>query len=678
MSEGKSLHRLFLTFLLGVFFFFGGAVIYFSVDSVTSSIDDSQRKGVMLEFESSLNWLESYIHSQKKALIDLSGFPFIINEVMNSGTDNSELNDYFKHHKILGEFYKISILDIDGEVVYTTKDAPNFEYFNKDFVNQIVDEVVSESISLNKMNHSIYLRIAIPIIFNTRAEGVLALEIPFEKIPLNENFESMEGFLRSLSAGTEENRLFEIGHIPAKYVEISKQFKLLDLMFFYKSDATAGQREITKLFYKLVTIVFFIAFILYFVFAYLGKKLFIEPQLKLLELSNELQQSTLEAQEANSAKSDFLANMSHEIRTPLNGIIGFSKLLLSNDLPKDILDQVHLIRSSSDSLLQILNDILDFSKIEAGKMELDSIAFDVFEMLDSTVQINVPLANKSGNKIRLEIDDDVPQYLNGDPLRIRQIYTNLVSNSLKFTSNSEIVVKLSVQDSLVDGKVTLAGKVVDSGIGISEENQLKLFQAFQQADSSTSRSYGGTGLGLSICSRLLSLMNGSIGVNSKIGVGSTFYFNFDIDTISGTEVKKIEQFDWEQLGSAQFKERLSTFRILVAEDNRVNQTLIKAILKKWGVQFIQIANNGIEAVEAIEKSRFDLCFMDIQMPEMDGYEATEKICQSTSIEDRPILVGLSANILPKEKEKGLACGMHAYLGKPINFEELRNALVQYL
>lgn len=678
MITGQSLHRMFLTFLLGVFFFFGSAVVYFSINSVSDSIEYSQKKAIQFEFDNSLNWLKSFISSKKKALVDLSRFPFIVNAVMNTGSDNFGLNDYFKHHKILGELYKISILDIDGEVVYTTMDHPKFDYFNKDFVNLMTDETINEFVSLNKFDQSIFLRIAVPIVYNKYTEGVLALEIPLEKIPLNENFKSNDNNLRALSAGTKDNRLFEIGNVPGEYIEVSRMFDELNLLFFYKSDATSGQREIEELFFKLLIVIVIIAFILYVVFAYLGRKLFIDPQLQLMKLSSELKESTQKSEEANRYKSEFLANMSHEIRTPLNGIIGFSKLLLSYDLSKEVLDQIKLIRSSSDSLLQILNDILDFSKIEAGKMELESIAFDILEMLDSTVKIHIPMAKESGNTVELIIESDVPRYVLGDPLRLRQVYTNLISNALKFTSNNQVQIHLSSKEIVSDDTVLLLGKVVDSGIGISQENQEKLFQAFSQADTSTSRSYGGTGLGLSICSRLLALMNGSIDVQSEVNVGSTFSFDFEVDIVDESKIERVESFDWEALGDQRFKGRLSSFRILVAEDNRVNQTLIKAILKKWGVEAIQIANNGVEAVEAVKNSSFDLCFMDIQMPEMDGYEATKEICRTLPVDERPIIIGLSANILPTEKAKGLSSGMTAYLGKPINFDELKNALIDYL
>ncbi|MCJ8345453.1 ATP-binding protein, partial [bacterium] len=521
MSKKISIHKLFLIFLIGVFAIFGGSIVYFSLVAVNTSIYESQQRTVQFELKSYSDWLESYIDARTSALEDLSSFPFVANAVMNPTSNMSAMHDYFRYHKILGEFHKISILDIEGEVLYSTLQSPSFDYHHQKFIQQIIDEEITNYSELVRFKEEIFLRLAVPISYRKHAEGVLLLEIPFVSIPLAENLENDASHNHTLSLGSEDQKLLEIGRSPKNYLEISQFFPKLQLKLFYKIDLRKSKELINELFFDLVIMLFMVTFIFFVIFAFVGDKLFVQPQVQLQLLTDELQLATKKAIDASQSKSVFLANMSHEIRTPLNGIIGFCKLLLTMTLNKEAFEYVKVIKSSGDSLSEILNHILDFSKIEAGKLELENMPFNIHKMIDSSIQNFLPIAKQSNNSLQFHISPNVPKYLQGDPLRLRQIFTNLISNALKFTSDGLVLVSLALKEDFGDHQVILEAKVSDTGVGISAENQKRLFEAFEKTDYSSDEVLGGTGLGLSICTKLLDLMGGKISIESEIGEGST-------------------------------------------------------------------------------------------------------------------------------------------------------------
>lgn len=374
------------------------------------------------------------------------------------------------------------------------------------------------------------------------------------------------------------------------------------------------------------------------------------------------------AEAANKAKSEFLANMSHEIRTPLNGIIGFTDLLMKTNLGITQQKYMTTVSQSAHSLLDIINDILDFSKIEAGKLDLYLEKYDINEMLIQVIDLILYESNQKKLKLELNIAADIPRYFWLDSVRLKQILINLLANAVKFTEIGSIKLEVSVITKIDDCNAKIRFTVIDTGIGILEENKKKIFRAFSQEDSSTTRKFGGTGLGLTISNQLLGLMNSRLQLDSTVDLGSTFYFDLELKTSNEAPATiSLYDTDFASINRKVLNTKTNSKKVtvLIVEDNKVNMLLLKTIIKNMPVDAtIFEVINGQQAVEQFEAINPDIIFMDIQMPVMNGYEATEKIRKLLSGKIVPI-IAITAGTEKEEKEKCLKAGMNDYIPKPI-------------
>ena len=375
------------------------------------------------------------------------------------------------------------------------------------------------------------------------------------------------------------------------------------------------------------------------------------------------------AKASSKSKSEFLATMSHEIRTPMTGVMGYADMLLEDVLPKESREKVHKIQTSTRSLLTIINDILDISKMEAGKLEIETIDFNLSSLLNDSVGLfnNNALSNRTEDlSIELSIADDVPRSIKADPTRLRQILINLIGNAVKFTRRGQVKIDVTLDNQSPIPAIEIS--IQDSGIGIAPEVLNVLFKDFSQGDTSITRNFKGTGLGLAICKRLLGLMGGDIHVESKVGSGSRFWFTMPYQTASQEVLESKAVTDAPTRFSV-----VRALNILVAEDTILNQHIIEATLSSFG-HSCSFANDGIEAISALEKKQFDMILMDVRMPKMSGPDATRAIRMMRSSKASIPIVALTADAMAEHIKEYLEAGMNGCVTKPIDRVELAHAI----
>jgi len=397
--------------------------------------------------------------------------------------------------------------------------------------------------------------------------------------------------------------------------------------------------------------------------------------------TRQLEESMLKATEAaeraeaaNKAKSEFMAMLSHELRTPMNGVLGMAGLLDAAELDPQLKHYVHRISQSGTILLNLLDEVLDFSKIESGQLELEHTAFRFADMFEPVLGTMMSRASEKGLTLSMAADPDLPEFLIGDPTRIGQVLFNLIGNAVKFTENGFITVTAHHRQ-LEEGHVELRFEVKDTGIGIPTDRQAEIFEKFTQADVSTTRRFGGTGLGLAICKQLVEMMGGEIGVGSTPGEGSTFVFT--VPCAIGDSSSISTNHDWQQFKASLSEGDGAQFRVLVAEDNIVNQEIIKQMLHSLGLSCDVVAD-GAEAVEAVQRAAYDIILMDLHMPEMDGLEATKIIRDMPGAAAKTPIIAVTADARAEQGEHYRDQGMDGYVTKPFTEENIVRALAECL
>jgi two-component system, sensor histidine kinase len=396
----------------------------------------------------------------------------------------------------------------------------------------------------------------------------------------------------------------------------------------------------------------------------------VKTHVELVRSKKELEIARDMAQGSSRTKSEFLANMSHEIRTPLYGITGMIDLLRMTQLTAKQREYTDIMMLSAGTLLTLINDILDFSKIEAGELQFESTPFDLRKNISNIISILYPKAEEKGLVLKSHTDINIPHEVTGDPTRLNQVVLNLAANAIKFTNKGSVLINARLHENHEESVVVLI-EIIDTGIGIARHNMDKLFRTFSQIDASTTREHGGTGLGLVISKKLTEMMDGTIGVESELGKGSRFWFTCRLHK------SRKEKIRLQEAGRKVEKKKLECLNILLAEDNPVNTKVVQFFLYKMG-QKVDVAENGIIAVDKFKNGNYDLILMDINMPEMDGFEATRLIRQMEEESGRNVrtrIVAMTANAMTGDREKCMETGMDDYISKPFKPSEMERILL---
>lgn len=580
---------------------------------------------------------------------------------------NESIAIFLSHPQFKDIIDHFSIINLSGEILTHS----NIDSIGKRIMPQTLKLIKNSTNPLTKKYKNNY-HIFIPVIHDSELQGFMVVGFPASLVDDKIRHLVQDSILVTIVALLIATLIYliSINHFVTKPIKyIIKKIQYITTSGNLTTEIHVHSRdEIQELANQFNSM----AKVLYHTFQSIEDKVK-ERTVKLEELNHELLEQRKKAEAANEAKSQFVANITHELRTPMNGILGMAESLMSTTLTAEQYKQLKIIYESGSILLHLINELLDVAKIESGHMELESIHFDLQKILSETQQLLQARANNKNLALQVEFDKRIPQVLMGDGNRLRQVFLNLLGNSIKFTEKGYIHLKAQLEKLFEDHAIIIFS-IEDTGIGIPEEKLNNLFTKFTQVDASTSRKYGGTGLGLYISQQLVELMGSQIQVNSKYGQGTCFWFTLKLAI--GTEVINDNQSLPLQ------EEKLPHFQsthILLVEDNLTNQKVATILLEQLGCQ-VDIANNGQEAIEKTVVQTYDLILMDMQMPVLDGLQATQQIRYQQQLAKIPrtIIIAMTANASQQDFDNCIAAGMDDFLTKPISRLQMAKILGKWL